>query len=68
MILVIYLPVMISALLQPGLGVKVEGINYFFDTLLFTGAVLALASAAPGAGAVERASAEVGGRAAPMSR
>ena len=45
MILVIYLPVMITALLQPAIGTKVEGINYFFDTLLFTGAILALASA-----------------------
>jgi len=33
----------------------VEGINYFFDTLLFTGAILALANAAPRAEAVERA-------------
>jgi uncharacterized membrane protein len=47
MILVIYLPVMIAALSQPALAVKVEGINYFFDTLLFTGAILALASATP---------------------
>ncbi|MGE5323566.1 MAG: hypothetical protein ACM3SW_11915 [Actinomycetota bacterium] len=47
MILVIYLPVMITALSEPGIGVKVEGINYFADTLLFAGAILALASAAP---------------------
>ena len=46
-ILVIYLPVMIGALRQPGLEVQVEGIDYFADTLLFTGAILALASAAP---------------------
>jgi uncharacterized membrane protein len=52
LILVIYLPVMIAALSQPGIGVKVEGINYFFDTLLFTGAILALASAEPRAGTV----------------
>ena len=28
-------------------AVKVEGINYFADTLLFAGAILALASATP---------------------
>lgn len=47
LILVIYVPVMISALFNPAIGVKVEGINYFADTLLFAGAILALASAAP---------------------
>ncbi|HWG49682.1 MAG TPA: hypothetical protein VN669_08315 [Candidatus Acidoferrales bacterium] len=47
MLLIIYLPVMITALLQPAIGTKVEGINYFFDTLLFTGAIFALASATP---------------------
>ena len=46
-ILVIYVPVMIGALRQPGIEVQVEGINYFADTLLFTGVILALASAAP---------------------
>jgi uncharacterized membrane protein len=47
MVLVIYGPVLILALSQPGIGVKVEGINYFADTLLFAGAILALASATP---------------------
>jgi len=47
LILIIYVPVMISALFNPDLGVKVEGINYFADTLLFAGVILALASAAP---------------------
>lgn len=46
MVLVIYLPVMISALFDPALPVKVEGINYFADTLLFAGVILSLASAA----------------------
>ena len=46
-ILVIYIPVMIGALSQPNIGVKVEGINYFADTLLFAGVILAAASAAP---------------------
>jgi hypothetical protein len=47
MVLVIYGPVLIGALSQPGVGVEVEGINYFADTLLFAGAILATASAAP---------------------
>jgi uncharacterized membrane protein len=46
-IAVIYLPVMVMALSAPEIGVKVEGINYFADTLLFAGAILAVASAAP---------------------
>ena len=47
MVLVIYGPVLIGALSQPGIGVEVEGINYFADTLLFAGVILALASATP---------------------
>ena len=43
MVLVIYGPVLIGALSQPGVGVEVEGIDYFADTLLFAGAILALA-------------------------
>ena len=46
-IVVIYVPVMITALSSPNIGVKVEGINYFADTLLFAGVILAAASAAP---------------------
>jgi uncharacterized membrane protein len=45
MILVIYGPVMVVALGDPNIGVQLEGINYFADCLLFTGTVLALASA-----------------------
>jgi len=45
LLLVIYVPVMIAALADPGLGVQLEGVNYFADTLLFTGALLALARA-----------------------
>lgn len=52
-ILTIYVPVMIGALANPDLGVKIEGINYFADTLFFAGVILAAASAAPGAEAVE---------------
>jgi hypothetical protein len=55
MVLVIYGPVLIGALSQPGVGVEVEGINYFADTLLFAGAILALASATPSATSREAA-------------
>ncbi|HKT51922.1 MAG TPA: hypothetical protein VJV96_16595 [Candidatus Angelobacter sp.] len=65
MVVVIYIPVMISALRVPDIGVKIEGINYFADTLLFAGVILALASAMPrSAAAPSHLSAEVGGRAA----
>ena len=47
LILVIYGPVLVLALSEPGTGVKLEGINYFADTLLFAGTILALASATP---------------------
>jgi len=47
LVLVIYGPVLIGALADPGTGVKMEGINYFADTLLFAGTILAVASAAP---------------------
>ena len=56
MVLVIYGPVLVAALSQPDIGVKVEGINYFADTLLFAGVILALARAARQSDAVERAS------------
>jgi uncharacterized membrane protein len=47
LVLVIYGPILIIQLSDPSTGVKVEGINYFADTLLFAGAILALASATP---------------------
>jgi len=45
MVLIIYGPVMIAALMNPSTDIKVEGLNYFFDTLLYGGAILALAQA-----------------------
>jgi uncharacterized membrane protein YphA (DoxX/SURF4 family) len=47
LVLFIYGPILMVSLADPSTAVKVEGINYFFDTLLFAGAVLALASATP---------------------
>jgi uncharacterized membrane protein len=45
LVLFIYGPIMISALANPSTDVQVEGINYFADTLLYAGAILALANA-----------------------
>ena len=47
LVLFIYGPIMVVQMLDPSTAVKVEGINYFADTLLFGGAILALASATP---------------------
>jgi uncharacterized membrane protein len=47
MVTVVYGPVLVLALAQGELGVQVEGINYFFDTLLFAGSILALGRATP---------------------
>ena len=45
LVVVIYGPVLIGALADPSPGVKVEGLNYFADTLLFSGVILSLACA-----------------------
>jgi ABC-type antimicrobial peptide transport system permease subunit len=45
LVVVIYGPVLIGALADPNTGVKIEGLNYFADTLLFGGAILSLAGA-----------------------
>jgi uncharacterized membrane protein len=47
LVVFIYGPILIVALRDPNTAVKVEGINYFADTLLFAGAILALARATP---------------------
>jgi len=47
LVVFIYGPILIASLSNPSTDVKIEGINYFFDTLLFAGAILALASATP---------------------
>ena len=47
LVVFIYGPILVASLLDPSTAVKVEGLNYFFDTLLFAGTILALASATP---------------------
>ena len=41
----LYGPIMILALMDPSTGAKLEGLNYFADTLLFGGTILSLAYA-----------------------
>jgi uncharacterized membrane protein len=43
----VYLAILIASLVDPSTDVKVEGINYFFDTMLYAGTILAVAKAAP---------------------
>jgi uncharacterized membrane protein len=45
LVMIIYVPVLIGALADPSAAVKVEGLNYFADTLLFGGVILSLARA-----------------------
>jgi uncharacterized membrane protein len=47
LVLFIYGPILIASMSDPSTAVEVEGLNYFFDTLFFAGAILALASATP---------------------
>ena len=56
MVLIIYGPVLMAALASPDTGVQVEGLNYFFDTLLYGGAILALAKAPAITGEMEEMS------------
>jgi uncharacterized membrane protein YphA (DoxX/SURF4 family) len=45
LVIFIYGPILISSLSTPSTDVQIEGINYFYDTLLYAGSILALASA-----------------------
>ena len=47
LVLLVYLPILIASLSADGVGEKIQGLNYFADTLFFGGAVLALANALP---------------------
>lgn len=47
LVLAVYGPILIVSLMDPSTDVKVEGLNYFGDTLLFAGTILALAQAIP---------------------
>jgi uncharacterized membrane protein len=45
LVIAIYGPLLIGSIFAPEAKAKIEGINYFYDTLLYAGAVLGLASA-----------------------
>jgi uncharacterized membrane protein len=50
LVVVIYCPILIDSARDPTAAVRVEGINYFTDTLLFAGAILGVAGATPRSG------------------
>lgn len=45
LVVFIYGPILIASLMDPSTDAQVEGLNYFFDTLLYAGTILALANA-----------------------
>ena len=47
LVVFVYGPILIAQMFDPSTAAKVEGINYFADTLLFAAAILALAAATP---------------------
>jgi uncharacterized membrane protein len=47
LVVFVYGPILIVQMFDPSTAAKVEGINYFADTLLFAAAILALARATP---------------------
>jgi uncharacterized membrane protein len=47
LVVVVYLPILIDSTRDPTTAGQVQGLNYFTDTLLFAGAILALAGATP---------------------
>lgn len=47
LVIVMYIPVIISGLGDANIGAEIEGINYFGDTLLFGAEFLVLARATP---------------------
>ena len=47
LVFTVYAAILIASFADPSTDVKVEAVNYFTDTMLFAGAILALASATP---------------------
>lgn len=47
LVFTVYLAILIASFSDPSTDVKVEGVNYFTDTMLFAGVILALARATP---------------------
>ena len=49
LVFTVYLAILIASLSDPSTDVRVEGINYFFDTMLYAGTILAVAQQPQGA-------------------
>jgi hypothetical protein len=47
LVFTVYAAILIASFPDPSTDVKVEAVNYFTDTMLYAGAILALASATP---------------------
>ena len=47
LVFTVYLANLIATIFDPSTEIKVEGVNYFFDTMLYAGTILALARATP---------------------
>lgn len=47
LVFTVYAAILIASFSDPSTDVKVEAVYYFTDTMLFAGAILALASATP---------------------
>jgi uncharacterized membrane protein len=47
LVLVVYLPILVAVASDPSVSNKIEGLNYFADTLMFGGTILILAYATP---------------------
>jgi uncharacterized membrane protein len=47
LVFTVYLAILVASFSDPSTDVKVEAVNYFTDTMLFAGAILALARATP---------------------
>jgi len=45
LVVVIYGPILVDSTRDPSTATRVQGLNYFTDTLLFAGAILGLAGA-----------------------
>jgi uncharacterized membrane protein YphA (DoxX/SURF4 family) len=48
LVFTVYLAILIASFPDPSTDVKIEAVNYFTDTMLFAGVILALARATPG--------------------
>jgi len=62
LVVFVYGPILIDSMRDPSAAAKVQGINYFTDTLLFAGAFLGLANATPKSGEASSAARRTPGK------